>query len=957
MNDQELNENNENEALEAEQQQSAEQQEAEQQQKNVQALQDTANAIKDGASLGKNIATGNVLGAAKDAVNLAKNKKARQAVITSAIMNMIMPFIVILIFASIVLGILGIFGSVGDAVLDVISNIIEFFTVDENGAITISDEQIDTIINSISELGVSAEDLKLLGDYDDSASEQEKQEAMRKYIRKFYEAQVVTETLNYNKGGGVFDNNTYGTVYVYRLDDEETTDIIDSDKERVQLTYIPYEEMQEYASKTDARSAEEVRQYFSIDETGNLVYASTTRVIVEKGDSINSLREESDTTTVVLRAINYKSAVSQYTTKMNFLLYLTMVSQNPEFVSAVTDLIKDSRIEITLLDNVSTNVNIETYNYTLHTRVGNESENSYTGETITTYSESEENRTEVTRTTTVIYNPTAKITYAKTWFLEQEIIFNRVEKEPVEENYTYDASNDATLEDGEPLTGSQTGSWRTGQVKTYQETTNESVYEEGIRGDVDFSRLGQKGDSERYANGQIEEPTFIGLMETRFDIPYSTRTEEAGSNLVSGAEILFYLLQKDADLETMETIMRYALYLYSGRDYGVTELDGTYFEIGEFVTITLSSETDLLINYIRHFENAGGAPTNSDGTKYIIETDGAGHLTVGYGIDIYNGGFADIFLAAGYTLEVGAEVDVDFVDALEKQEIESNISSVKSITSGLDLKDYQIHALVSRAYNCGVSGALTYKRGSPAMNFVDSYNAYWSEEDDQFEEKNSNADFSHSLYTQYMSKPTTSDGQYMAGLETRRESEWTLFQTGYYDVLGEWYSSAVLSGGTVYYQNDYADVSYGNNNLARSGCGPTCFAMVASDYTGTSITPRDAVAWCGNTYYVSGAGTSWAYFSAAANYFNLPCTVVNLGNDIDAAVEELQKGNLVISSQSAGLFTSGGHFILLSSIDENGGIKVRDPNKNNAVNKGYNDRVFSASEIQRSSKNYWSFQR
>lgn len=177
----------------------------------------------------------------------------------------------------------------------------------------------------------------------------------------------------------------------------------------------------------------------------------------------------------------------------------------------------------------------------------------------------------------------------------------------------------------------------------------------------------------------------------------------------------------------------------------------------------------------------------------------------------------------------------------------------------------------------------------------------------------------------------------------------------YYEQLKDLERSSIT--GTQYYQNDYAHVPYGSSTLAACGCGPTCFAMVASDYTGTQITPEDAVAWCGNTYYVSGAGTSWSYFAAAANHFNLPCEVKDLGKDINAAVSELQKGNLVISSQSAGLFTQGGHFILLSSIDASGGIKVRDPNKNNAVNKGYNDRIFTQAEIDQSARNYWSFAR
>ena len=307
-------------------------------------------------------------------------------------------------------------------------------------------------------------------------------------------------------------------------------------------------------------------------------------------------------------------------------------------------------------------------------------------------------------------------------------------------------------------------------------------------------------------------------METKFRIPYSTREEEAGSNLVSGAELLFYLLQKDPNLENMELIMKEAINLYLGYKKYDVELDGSIFEIGDFVTAGGGSSSSLLKEYIRMWENSGNAPTNADGTKYIIQDDGAGNLAVGYGIDIYNGGFADLFIAAGYKIELGAEVDVDFVDALEQQEIDSNISSVKSITSGLNLKEYQIHALVSRAYNCGVSGALSTTRGSPAMNFVNSYKTYWKEEDDQFEEKNSDSNFSHSLYTQYMSKPVTASGQYMLGLERRRKSEWTLFQTGYYDVIGKWYEE----GGRIIEcareihqymeQNNYTYCVYGTNS-------------------------------------------------------------------------------------------------------------------------------------------------
>lgn len=158
-----------------------------------------------------------------------------------------------------------------------------------------------------------------------------------------------------------------------------------------------------------------------------------------------------------------------------------------------------------------------------------------------------------------------------------------------------------------------------------------------------------------------------------------------------------------------------------------------------------------------------------------------------------------------------------------------------------------------------------------------------------------------------------------------------------------------------YYQNDYANVSYGSSNIARCGCGPSSFAMVASALTGQTITPADAVAWCGNRYYVGGQGTSWGYFAAAASHFGLNTTVRQVGGS--QAYTALSRGKLVISSQSPGLFTNGGHYIVLTGLDSNGKVYVNDPNKNNAVNKGYNNRTFDfASEINVTAKMYFVFE-
>ena len=155
-----------------------------------------------------------------------------------------------------------------------------------------------------------------------------------------------------------------------------------------------------------------------------------------------------------------------------------------------------------------------------------------------------------------------------------------------------------------------------------------------------------------------------------------------------------------------------------------------------------------------------------------------------------------------------------------------------------------------------------------------------------------------------------------------------------------------------YLQTDYKNIPYGDDSIAGSGCGPTCFAMVASYLTGTTITPADAVAWCGNAYYSPGAGTYWSYFQAASNHFG--CGTITQTTDANAALQALSQGCPVISSQGPGLFTSGGHFIVLRGITASGKVLVNDPNDNDR--KNYINREFDMmSEIHSTSKQYWIF--
>ncbi len=168
-----------------------------------------------------------------------------------------------------------------------------------------------------------------------------------------------------------------------------------------------------------------------------------------------------------------------------------------------------------------------------------------------------------------------------------------------------------------------------------------------------------------------------------------------------------------------------------------------------------------------------------------------------------------------------------------------------------------------------------------------------------------------------------------------------------------------LEGGMpipIYYQQDYKDVSLKpgtNKTVSSSGCGFTSCAMIVSYLLDKKITPREFVGDWSRKYYVYNQGMSYGLPSATAKHYGLG--EVESTTSTSRMVEALRNNQPVMSSQKAGLFTSGGHLIVLRGITSDGKILVNDPNKSNAVGKKYNSRKFTVTEIQASNKRYFIF--
>ena len=151
---------------------------------------------------------------------------------------------------------------------------------------------------------------------------------------------------------------------------------------------------------------------------------------------------------------------------------------------------------------------------------------------------------------------------------------------------------------------------------------------------------------------------------------------------------------------------------------------------------------------------------------------------------------------------------------------------------------------------------------------------------------------------------------------------------GYYNTD---YGNIVFSNAetpVVYYnQTDsrWGNKMYGKSStIGAAGCGPTALAIVVASLTDNQVTPYDVAQWSvDNGYRCEGNGSYHSLMPDGGKHYGL--TVTGIGCDSKKLVEALQEGKLVVAIMAKGHFTSGGHFIVLRGVTEDGNILVADP--------------------------------
>lgn len=142
---------------------------------------------------------------------------------------------------------------------------------------------------------------------------------------------------------------------------------------------------------------------------------------------------------------------------------------------------------------------------------------------------------------------------------------------------------------------------------------------------------------------------------------------------------------------------------------------------------------------------------------------------------------------------------------------------------------------------------------------------------------------------------------------------------------------------------------YGDRVMAINGCGPTALAMALAGLTGKNdVTPYDIAKYSyENGYYTSEWGTRWDLMTIGIKSFGIVGKTFTLTKE--NLYNELNSGHPVITSMRPGDFTTVGHFILLTGVEDDK-IKVNDSNS-----KIRSEKLWDYDVIAPQIKGQWSF--
>ncbi len=308
----------------------------------------------------------------KDQAKKKAKKLAKKILIKIA--PYLLGFLVILCISS---ALFGIFNAVAQKFTEIASNIGNFvattwkwitddYWIDIGEEITLEVEEgeektqtlIDHYMEQMEKLGVSLEDLRLLGEADynnpDLLNDPASKVLVQKYLAEFVRADLISQEIHRRRGSSLVNpNNEFevdGGVYLYRTKKEDEEGVASVNNNTIYR--MEYKEYDEFMKEQENPSYSDAEKIFTIDkDTNELLYYKVDKVQTITS-TFGSIKMEDTQITLEIQREDYRSLIQKYVMPYEFLVNLCMITQNPEFVYHVACLARNTNIQLMIQDNL-----------------------------------------------------------------------------------------------------------------------------------------------------------------------------------------------------------------------------------------------------------------------------------------------------------------------------------------------------------------------------------------------------------------------------------------------------------------------------------------------------------------------------------------------------------------------------------------------------------------------------
>lgn len=455
---------------------------------------------------------------------------------------------------------------------------------------------------------------------------------MHEYLKKMIEVQYITQYPDLRRrdkiGTEVYNGEFQGVIQFNRHKSDGTEQLLEymplGDENAVNGTtlygLINQANGKDGVSENVIQNArDKILDYFSVDAHGNLIVVNWSETVnktisgeysteypgrdaqvdysEEDRQNLNNANEEINYE-YFPHIINYKSSISKYTMPFNYLWAFLVCGRDEEFISDFADLVLDSKIVISVYDNLTEihETTIDAYNDILWKQTKTSTRTKVDGDIISSSEgpwnspkiESSTHKYEINYIKTYTNSITVAVTDLNIWFMDYSV------------QYTYeivDEGEEKQIEYLEPIDNEKVttqGDWNTisreekpvtnitGQVigtKVTERQEKTDIITQHVYTQRTFTSIYHTIQYKYTLNGDpvVKEKTDPTLKEGDEGYPnFCTlyiESESAIGNITDVEEWLFAIIERNSDTVNMLELTKYMLYCATGTDFGVTSFE------------------------------------------------------------------------------------------------------------------------------------------------------------------------------------------------------------------------------------------------------------------------------------------------------------------------------------------------------------------------------------------------